>query len=597
MQKTLTKYSSIKKSTSSVINKKPSPWWKGAVIYQVYPRSFMDTTHTGMGDLKGITQKLNYLAKLNVDAVWISPFFTSPMKDFGYDVSNYCDVDPSFGTLADFKNLVRKAKSLGIRIIIDQVLSHTSDQHPWFMESRGSHTNPKADWYVWADASPGGSPPNNWLSIFGGSAWQWDTKRKQYYLHNFLKEQPDLNFHNPTVRKALLQTVEFWLKLGVDGFRLDTVNFYYHSETLRSNPPCKPNTAAGVSEVNPYSYQRHIYDKSRPENIRFLEDFRKLLDRYSKPGKETFAVGEIGDDNPLSIISDYTKGSKRLHTCYTFDFLGLDFSAQHFKYIIESYERKVKQGWICWSFSNHDVARVATRWGKSFKKLSPQSKRAFTKMLFAVQIALKGTICIYQGDELGLSEGVIPYEKLQDPYGIEMYPEFAGRDGCRTPMVWDRKKPQAGFSKHQETWLPIPKEHLPLAVSEQEKNPHSLLAFYRKLVAFRKQHAELLEGKIKVLSTPKLIEDNILVLERGAEPSTSMGSIRLVVNLTVAEQVISSDSPLIRLAQLRDLHPGNLLISQGVHLDRKNNLVLKPFSFGFFKVNPKDIPTTKSKKK
>ena len=228
-------------------------WWRGAVLYQIYPRSFADSNGDGLGDLPGITSKLDYVAGLGVDAIWISPFFKSPMKDMGYDVSDYCDVDPTFGTLADFDALIARAHALNLKVMIDLVLSHTSDQHPWFAQSRKDRTNPRADWYVWAEPKPDGSPPNNWLSIFGGVAWAWDSRRRQYYLHNFLVEQPDLNFHNPDVRKALLDAVTFWLHRGVDGFRLDTVNFYFHDQLLRDNPPALNRDAPDVPAANPYT--------------------------------------------------------------------------------------------------------------------------------------------------------------------------------------------------------------------------------------------------------------------------------------------------------------------------------------------------------
>ena len=297
-------------------------WWRGGVIYQIYPRSYQDSNGDGIGDLPGITQRLDHIAALGADGIWLSPFFKSPMKDFGYDVSDYCDVDPMFGTLNDFKALVARAHALGLKVMIDQVLSHCSDQHPWFVESRASRDNPKADWFVWADAKADGTPPNNWLSIFGGSAWQWDTRRCQYYLHNFLTSQPDLNFHNPAVQDALLDTVKFWLDLGVDGYRLDTANFYFHDAQLRDNPgegapdPSKPDPA--VNPYNPYAWQRHLYDKSRPENLPFLQRLRALLDQYP----DTTMVGEIGDDDGLARVAEYTAGGDKLHMAYCFDLLG-----------------------------------------------------------------------------------------------------------------------------------------------------------------------------------------------------------------------------------------------------------------------------------
>ena len=467
-------------------------WWRGAVIYQIYPRSFFDTNNDGVGDLHGITEKMDYIAKLGVDAIWISPFFKSPMQDFGYDVSDYEDVDPLFGSMADFGALIAAAHARGIKVMIAQVISHTSDQHEWFKESRKDRTNPKADWYVWADALPDGTPPNNWLSYFGGSSWQWDTRRCQYYLHNFLTSQPDINFNNAEVRQALLGSVEFWLKKGVDGFRLDTVDMYYCDKELRSNPPRPPDMIDGIPESNPYSHQQHIYDRSRPENLAFLEDFRKLCDRY--PGITT--LGELGAENALDMMADYTRQDMRLHMAYTFPLLGDKFSAGHVRQSVEYMESHIQDGWACWAFSNHDIARVVTRWGTA------QQNARFAKMLIALMSSLRGSVCMYQGEELGLTEADIPYEKLKDPYGIEFWPELKGRDGCRTPMPWQSGKPNAGFSV-TEPWLPVPKDHLPLAVDVQEKDKNSVLNFTRRFFAWRKTHAPLLRGNIKFLDAPE----------------------------------------------------------------------------------------------
>ena len=312
-------------------------WWRGAVIYQIYPRSFQDSNGDGIGDLAGIIRRLPHIAGLGADAIWISPFFKSPMKDFGYDVTDYCDVDPMFGTLDDFDALIDEAHRLGLRVMIDSVISHTSDEHPWFRESRASRDNARADWYVWADAKPDGTPPNNWLSIFGGSAWQWDTRRRQYYLHNFLAEQPDLNFHSRAVQDALLETIRFWLERGVDGFRLDTINFYFHSAALEDNPalPESERNASIAPAVNPYNFQDHIYDKSRPENVDFLRRFRTLLDEYPAVA----AVGEVGDaQRGLEVVAQYTAGNDRVQMCYSFDFLGPEkLSAGKVRSILETF--------------------------------------------------------------------------------------------------------------------------------------------------------------------------------------------------------------------------------------------------------------------
>jgi alpha-glucosidase len=463
-------------------------WWRGGVIYQIYPRSFADSNGDGCGDICGITAKLDYVASLGADAIWLSPVFKSPMKDFGYDVSDYCEIDPLFGSLDDFRAMVKRAHQLGLKVIIDQVLSHTSDQHPWFTESRKSKTNSKSDWYVWADPKNDGNPPNNWLSIFGGSAWQWDTRRCQYYLHNFLTSQPDLNFHNPQVQDALLATVKFWLELGVDGFRLDTANFYFHDPELRSNPgrdQVVPNGSA--PDVNPYMRQQHVYDKSRPENIGFLKRLRALVDQYPN----TTMVGEIGCDDSLGRIAEYTQGGDRLHMAYSFDLLGTNYNARYLHRTFSEFGRRVGDGWPSWAIANHDVVRVATRWTHD---------PAFLRLAAALQMTARGTPCIYQGDELGLPEADVQFEDLQDPYGMTMWPEFKGRDGCRTPFPWVGRANDMGFgSGSVKPWLPYAGSHRALAVDAQEKDPTALLHYYRALLQWRKTHLAIISGEMVCL--------------------------------------------------------------------------------------------------
>ena len=465
-------------------------WWRGAVIYQIYPRSYQDTNGDGIGDLRGIAERLAHVASLGVDAIWISPFFTSPMKDFGYDVSDYQDVDPIFGVLADFDALIAEAHRLNIRVMIDLVLSHTSDKHPWFVESRSRRTNPRADWYVWADSKPDGTPPNNWLSIFGGSAWQWDPTRLQYYMHNFLTSQPDLNLHNPDVQDALLSVARFWLERGVDGFRLDTINFYFHDKELRDNPSLAPErrNAQTAPAVNPYNYQEHIYDKNQPENLDFLKRFRALMEEFPAIA----AVGEVGDSQRgLEIAGEYTSGGDKMHMCYAFEFLAPDPLTPAFVAETQhALEKAAPEGWVCWAFSNHDVMRHISRWGGAVT-----DHEAHAKLLASLLMSLRGSVCIYQGEELALPEAELAYEDLQDPYGIQFWPDFKGRDGCRTPMVWDSGQPSGGFSDGKP-WLPVPPAHLERAVDVQEGDAASVLAHYRRFLAFRKQHAALVKGEI-----------------------------------------------------------------------------------------------------
>ena len=482
----------VSDAVSPAVVKAPnSEWWRGGVVYQIYPRSFQDSDGDGIGDLPGVTARLDHVAHMGADAIWLSPFQKSPMKDFGYDVSDYCDVDPMFGTLGDFKTLLARAHALGLKVIIDQVLSHTSDQHPWFIESRASRDNPKADWYVWADPKEDGNPPNNWLSIFGGSSWQWDTRRKQYYLHNFLTSQPDLNFHCAAVQDALLDTVKFWLDLGVDGYRLDTANFYFHDAQLRDNPPRGEPTGEdpAVSAVNPYAWQWHKHDKSQPENIAFLKRLRQLLDQYP----DTTMVGEIGDDDGLARVAEYTSGHDKLHMAYCFDLLGESHDATYLHEVLSRFAKVVGDGWPCWALANHDVPRLATRWGGA------QPDVRLLRLAAAMQMSLRGSPSLYQGDELGLPEAEIAFKDLQDPYGITMWPEFKGRDGCRTPMPWEAGAVQAGFSTAQKAWLPVPAAHFQLAADRQQGASGSLLSFYTQLLHWRRTQPALVKGSMSLL--------------------------------------------------------------------------------------------------
>ncbi|WP_439154926.1 alpha-glucosidase [Yoonia sp.] len=460
-------------------------WWRGAVIYQIYPRSYQDSNGDGIGDLLGIVQRLPYIASLGVDAIWISPFFMSPMKDFGYDVSDYCDVDPMFGSIADFDAVVDTAHRLGLKVMIDLVLSHTSDQHPWFVQSRVDRTNDKANWYVWADPKPDGTPPNNWLSIFGGSAWQWDARREQYFMHNFLVSQPDLNFHEPQVQEALLDVALFWLHRGVDGFRLDTINFYIHDKQLRDNPPLakEKRNATIAPSVNPYNHQEHLYDKNQPENLEFLRRLRAVMEPFGAA-----AVGEVGDaQRGLEIMGQYTKGDDLMQMCYAFEFLAKDQpTAKRIVTVMEEVDEVASDGWACWAFSNHDVARHTTRWD-----MTPAAQRMFATLI----MCLRGSVCLYQGEELGLPEADVAFEDLQDPYGIEFWPEYKGRDGCRTPMVWESDNLNGGFSTHKP-WLPVAPEHYHLSVASQEDEPGAILHHYRKAIAFRRNHPALMQGDL-----------------------------------------------------------------------------------------------------
>lgn len=487
--------------------------WRGAVIYQIYTRSFADSDGDGVGDLRGIEGKLDYLAGLGVDAIWIAPFFRSPMADFGYDVADYRAVDPSSGTLAGFDRLLAQAHARGLKVMIDQVLSHSSDQHAWFQESSGSRDNPKADWYVWADAKADGSPPNGWLSLFGGSAWQWEPRRGQYYLHHFLPSQPHLDFHHPHVQQAALDNVAFWLDRGVDGLRLDAINFCFHDRLLRDNPARPPDRRGGhgVPPGNPYGLQYHRHDHTQPENLAFLERLRALMDRY--PG--VAALGEVSAEGFPDTLVDYTRPG-RLHMAYGFELLGDDGSAAHVRRTVEALQAGMTGGWPCWTLGNHDVPRVVTRWGRA------STHPHLASQYQALACSLGGTACLYQGDELGLPEADLPFEARRDPYGIAFWPGFKGRDGCRTPMPW-QPGPDAGFGS-ASPWLPVPDAHRALSVATQEADPGSTLQRLRRFLHWRHRQPALMAGDIQFLDVP----GPVLAFER-THPEQRM---RVVFNLS-----------------------------------------------------------------
>ncbi|MEZ6000481.1 alpha-amylase family glycosyl hydrolase [Hyphomonas sp.] len=476
------------------------PWWRGAVLYQVYPRSYLDTNGDGVGDLQGITQKLDYIASLGVDGIWISPFFASPMKDFGYDVSDYCAVDPIFGTLEDFDQLLDRAHGYGLKVVIDQVYAHTSDEHAWFTESRQSRDNPKADWYVWQDPNPDGTPPNNWQAVFGGAAWTWDARRQQYFMHNFLPEQPQLNVHNPEVQDALLATARFWLDRGVDGFRLDAINFAMHDRNFRDNPPWDP---AGRKITRPFDLQRRLYNQSQPEVPEFLERVRKLMDEYG----DRYTVAEVASDDPLPAMRAYTRGDDRLTAAYSFDFLyAQTLTANRVRRSQGNWLGSAEEGCPSWEFSNHDAPRCVSRWYDGPDRIS------FAKLTNALLLCLRGNPILYQGEELGLTQVEVPFEALQDPEAIANWPRTLGRDGARTPMPWDKNAPHAGFSP-VKPWLPLGPDHPDLSVGVQEEDPDSVLNFTRKFLAIRRASPALQCGDLEFVDVP----DGLLVMVRTCE--------------------------------------------------------------------------------
>lgn len=473
------------------------PWWRGATIYQVYPRSFCDSNGDGIGDLAGITSKLDYIASLHVDAVWLSPFFTSPMKDFGYDVADYCGVDPIFGTLADFDALIVKAHALGLKILIDQVYSHTSDLHAWFAESRASRTNAKADWYVWADAKADGTPPNNWQSVFGGPAWTWDARRGQYYMHNFLSSQPQMNVHNAEVQDALLAVAKFWMDRGVDGFRVDAINFAMHDPELKDNPPAP---AGNGVRTRPFDFQLKVHNQSHPDIPGFIGRIRALTDQYT----DRFTVAEVGGPDPDREMKAFTAGESHFNSAYGFNFLYAEqLTPALVREALEAWPDDANIGWPSWAFSNHDAPRWISRWAPA------AAQKAYAAMVMMLFVSLRGNVIIWQGEELALTQVDIPFEKLQDPEAIANWPLTLSRDGTRTPMPWVAADEQCGFSKG-EPWLPLGADHRDLAVDRAEADPDSMLNLTRKLVAFRNANEAMLIGCLNIIEA----QSNLLIFER-----------------------------------------------------------------------------------
>lgn len=467
-------------------------WWRGAVIYQVYLPSFFDSNGDGVGDLRGLLVRLPHIASLGVDAIWISPFYRSPMRDFGYDVADYRSVDACFGTLADFDAVVARAHALGLKIIIDQVWSHTASEHAWFAESRASRTNPKADWYVWADPASDGAPPNNWLSVFGGSAWCWDAPRRQYYLHHFLTSQPKLNLHNPAVLEAHFANAEFWLARGIDGFRFDAVDFMLHDEALGSNPvrPLPP----GVDRPwNPFRMQRHVHDMAQSGIAPLMSRIRELMNRF--PGRVT--IGEISSEPGAFDRIARVTGAMRLHMAYTLGVMKAAFTPAIFRQAVVDAGTLNHAGWLCWAFSNHDVERVVSRWNPAGR-----APAAFARLQMALLLSLSGSVCLYQGEELGLPNSPVPAKDIRDPFGRAFYPAYAGRDGARTPMPWAADAPNAGFSDGNRTWLPVDSVHAAMAVDRQEADATSTLAAYRRMIAYRRVRPSLALGETELLDLP-----------------------------------------------------------------------------------------------
>ena len=474
----------------------PPEWWRGAMFYEVYVRSFRDSDGDGLGDLRGVTEKLDYIRDLGVDGLWLSPFYPSPQVDFGYDVTDFCNVDPAFGSMGDLLELLEKAHERGLKLLMDFVPCHTSDQHPWFLESRQGRDNPKSDWYVWADAAADGGPPNNWLSSFGGSAWQWEPRRAQYYYHPFLTCQPALNLQNSEALQALLSAFRFWLDQGIDGFRLDAIQCLCCDPALRNNPPClegELNAIVGGGPNNPFRRQLHIFDRDVPSAIPVLEALRDAVRDYQP---DRALIGELADVDSSRLAAKYTLLGKRLHAVYDFDLINTASELDEWRDILRVRNDYAGTGWMMNVFTNHDSVRAVSNLTSDAAARGMSDRAA--KVLLFLQSTLIGGGIIFQGEELGMTQPELRYEDLQDPWGKTFWPDFPGRDGVRTPLPWEHDAKNAGFSTSDTPWLPVAEEHVPLAVDRQEADEQSVLNFFRALMTWRRSDDLLRTGRERI---------------------------------------------------------------------------------------------------
>jgi alpha-glucosidase len=492
-----------------------SVWWKTGIVYQIYPRSFQDSNGDGIGDLEGIRSRLDYLVRLGVDAIWLSPFYPSPMADYGYDIADYCDVDPKFGSLTDFDALLSDAHRRNLKVIVDLVPNHTSDKHPWFVESRASRVSPRRDWYLWRDPHPGGGPPNNWLSNFGGSAWTLDETTGQYYYHAFLKEQPDLNWRNPEVRAAMYDVMRFWLTRGVDGFRVDVIYHLIKDEQFRDNPPNSFLTAAEQSShaVIP------VYTTDRPEVQRIIAEMRRVTDEFRVGESQCVLIGEIY--LPLHRLVAYYGRSETgmlegVQLPFNFQLLSARWEARAIDRIVSEYESALPEGaWPNWVLGNHDKPRIASRVGIEQARLAAM-----------LLLTLRGTPTMYYGDEIGMRDVPIPADEVQDPFEKNEPGKGVGRDPERTPMQWDDSA-SAGFTTGKP-WLRLGDDHRARNVAALEHDPRSILTLYKRLIALRRQLPPLAQGawepveiggEVLAFARVHLDQRLVIVANFGAEPA------------------------------------------------------------------------------
>lgn len=517
-------------------------WWRDGIIYQIYPRSFADSNNDGIGDLPGIISKLDYLNELGIDAIWLSPIYPSPDVDFGYDVANYTEIDPKFGTMQDFDRLVKEANKRDIHIIMDLVINHSSDQHPWFLEARKSRDNAYHDWYLWHDPLPNGDPPNNWQAIFGGPAWEYVPELNRFYYHMFFKEQPDLNWRNPQVRESLLDVFRFWLKKGVHGFRLDVFNVYFKDTEFRDNPP--------KLGIRPFDWQKHIYDASQPEMYPLLNEIRQIMDTK----KDSYVVGETFLADPERTAS-YC-GDDKLHAAFNFNFAENRWHPKRFlKSACQWYSALSDDAWPNNFLSNHDMHRTATRY-------CPGEDDRRAKIAAAMLLTIKGTPFIYYGEEIGMRD--IPIRRkadVKDPIGKTFWPFFKGRDGCRAPMQWSSEN-NAGFSS-TEPWLPVHKNYLKRNVESQSADPNSLLNLFKTLIQLRKSEPALQRGDfVPLFDDPQYL---FAFLRTYKEQQ-----ILVVLNFSSRELLF-------------EMPPGNWFAIFGAEPAGNNSLTIMPFDIRIFK--------------
>ncbi len=515
------------------------PWWKKTVVYQIYPRSFKDSTNNGIGDILGIISKLDYLQELGIETIWFSPFFDSPQADHGYDIRNYRDISPEYGTFADCERLIREIHNREMYVIFDMVLNHTSDQHPWFLESRSSRDNPKRDWYVWRDGKrpDGKKPPNNWTSMIGGSGWHYDELTDQWYWAQFLPFQPDLNYRNPSVKKEMFDTVRFWLDKGVDGFRLDIIDTVYEDEGFRNNPFTLQYFPS--EEGRKRFFHDCIHTIHHPDNFQFVKELREVLNEYSNP--ERFLVGEVGAslETHKRYCGDIVQGTRTdgLHMTFQFQSLNANLDAPTFRHLISEYEYLEEPYTPTWVFSNHDVTRRMTKLGNDVTK---------AKLNVLLQLTVRGVPFVYMGEEIGMISPKIPLKGAEDPVArkFSWLPQFLtnfltrdgklclNRDSCRTPIQWDASD-NAGFSKGGvDTWLPVESHYREVNFEVQEKDPASLLHCYKQLLSIRRSHPALHSGSIQFKDLGKEYNDSLLAYERLFYSPDFQQIVQIVVNFS-----------------------------------------------------------------